>query len=83
MGDWKNAKKAGSLRPFKGQEMRKWAPRPETDRYRVMPIAPENLTGPKVWHGVMGNRTAAPLPRTSKGPIRARAEQRRKGIPGA
>ena len=39
-------------------------------------------TGEKVWHGVYPNRTAFPLPSMSKGPIRAKAARKAKGLPG-
>ena len=81
MSDWRGQKKARGLSPHKGQEMRRWDA--DERRFKVMPVAPANLDGPKVWHTVQPNRTAAPLPRASKGPIRARSAQKTKGIPGA
>ena len=83
MSDWKGRKKAESLKPFKGQEMRRWDARPNDDRFGSGPIAPENQKGARVWHGLVGaQRTGLPLPSTSKGPIRAREARRKKEIDG-
>lgn len=83
MGEWKGKKKAESLRPLKGQEMRKWRARPDDERFESLPISPANVQGEKVWHGVVGaTRFGIPLPAESKGPIRAREARRKKGIDG-
>jgi hypothetical protein len=77
MGVERTRSRAMNLKPFDGQPIRK-----SCGGGHALGTFPQKACGDPVWHGVSPRRGAFPLPKSVKGPVRAREARRQKGADG-